>query len=112
MADFAGRESGNYTKYPSTAYAKGDFYCKGKWSGLCRDACEANEPLAVATEGVFEVPKTAATLVIAEGDELYSVDNSGSVNKTSASRVFVGRAYADSGNGTANVQIDLDKGGA
>ena len=112
MAGGNGYMAGVYQFTAAAAYSKGDFFCKGDWSGQVIDDYASGELMAVQTAGQVEVPKSAATLAVALGDALYSTDNEATVNKTSASRKLVGYAMAASPNGTLNVMLDLVKGKA
>lgn len=78
------------------AVLSGQVYAVGSHVGVAETDIPAGEYGTVALGGSADLPKTAASVAVAQGDNLYGLHGTNTVNKTSTGRVLLGYAYRGS----------------
>lgn len=92
---------------PSGGVVSGSAYLIGALFGVASASAAEGDEFALATFGVFELPKTSA-LAIAAGDKVYWDDTAKVVNKTASGNTLVGVATAAAANPSSVVNVRLD----
>jgi predicted RecA/RadA family phage recombinase len=92
---------------PVGGVTSGDAIVIGALFGVASKTAAAGETVAIATVGVFDLPKLASA-VIAAGDPVAWDDTAKEVNVPGAGRYPIGTAIEAAGNGAAIVRVRLD----
>jgi predicted RecA/RadA family phage recombinase len=92
---------------PAGDVASGDGVVIGALFGVASKTAAAGEPVAIATEGIFDLPKVASA-VIAAGDPVAWNDAAKQVNVPGVGRYPIGTAIEEAGNGATIVRVRLD----
>lgn len=92
---------------PVGGVASGDAVVIGALFGIATKAAAAGEPVAIATEGVFDLPKLASA-AIAAGDKVSWDDAAKQVNVPGSGLYPIGTAIEAAGNGATTVRVRLD----
>jgi predicted RecA/RadA family phage recombinase len=85
----------------------GDAVVIGALFGVATKTAAAGETVAIATEGVFDLPKLASA-VIAAGDTVAWDDAAKQINTPATGRYSIGIAIEAAGNGATTVRVRLD----
>ena len=88
------------------AVVSGQYVTLGSIRGVAAFDAASGEPVEVATEGVFTLPKVAAE-DIAVGDLLYWTGTACTKTAGTGSKPLVGVAVKAAGNGVATVNVKL-----
>lgn len=91
---------------PAGGVSSGGLVIVGKLVGVASTDAAAGSPVAVATEGVYELPKDATTAVAA-GDALYWDVADGEINKSAAGNILIGYAVQAAVTAAATVRVRL-----
>lgn len=89
-----------------SAVLSGQLIVVGQIVGVAAGNAASGDPLDLAVEGVFRLPKVAA-LAIAIGDLVYQDSETGLINKTASGNRKVGYATAVAANPSATVDVRL-----
>ena len=89
-----------------SAVSSGDYVVVGAIRGVAAYDAAQGEPVEVATEGVFTLPKVAAD-VVAAGDLLYWTGTACTKTAGTGGKPLVGVAVKAAGNGAATVDVSL-----
>jgi len=100
------QEGKTLTVTAPAAVASGDYVVVGAIRGVAAYDAASGEPVEVATEGVFTLPKVAAE-DIAVGDLLYWTGTACTKTAGTGSKPLVGVAVKAAGNGVATVDVKL-----
>ncbi len=92
---------------PVGGVTSGDAMVIGALFGVATKTAAAGETIAIATEGVFDLPKLASA-VIAAGDPVAWDEAAKQVNVPGAGRYPIGTAIEAAGNGATIVRVRLD----
>jgi len=104
------QEGKTLTVTAPAAVASGDYVVVGAIRGVAAYDAGQGEPVEVATEGVFTLPKVAAD-VVAAGDLLYWNGTACTKAAGSGSKPLVGVAVKAAGSGVATVDVKLGVNG-
>lgn len=100
----------DYTIPADTTIASGDVVVIGKLAGIAVSGGTTGDTIAVALEGVYELPK-ASSLTVAAGDQLF-FDTTGKVVTKTATHKPLGIAFRASASSATKVQVKLTEDGA
>ena len=100
------QEGKTITVTAPAAVTSGQYVVVGAIRGVAAFDAAQGEPVELATEGVFTLPKVAADN-IAAGDLLYWNGTACTKTAGSGSRPLVGVAIKPAGNGVATVNVKL-----
>ena len=100
------QEGKTITVTAPAAVTSGQYVVVGAIRGVAAFDAAQGEPVELATEGVFTLPKVAADN-IAAGDLLYWTGTACTKVPGSGSRPLVGAAVKAAGNGVATVNVKL-----
>ena len=92
---------------PTGGVASGDALVIGALFGVATKTAAVGETVAIATEGVFDLPKLASA-VIAAGDAVAWDDTAKQVNAPATGLYPIGTAIEAADNGATTVQVRLD----
>lgn len=92
---------------PAGGVASGEGVVIGALFGVASKTAAAGETAAIATEGVFDLPKLAS-VVIAAGDAVAWDNSAKQVNVPATGRYPIGIAIEAAGNGASTVRVRLD----
>lgn len=92
---------------PAGGVTSGDGVVIGAMFGVASKTAAAGEPVTIATEGVFDLPKLASA-IIAAGDAVAWDGTAKQVNVPGAGRYPIGVAIEAAGNGVTMVRVRLD----
>ena len=108
MANVAGSYGGSVTLTASANVNKGHFLIAGSVAGIAADNIERGNRGVVVLDGVFKLSKRANSVVINEGQKVYSANGLNTINSASGQghTVFVGYALNASAAGTSD-QVDV-----
>lgn len=90
----------------SATFASGDGILVGTIVGVTKSSGVSGDEVAVALEGVYELPK--ATGAIAVGAKVYWDDTNKNITTTSAGNTLAGNAYKAEISGATTVQVRLN----
>ena len=108
MVALAGSYGGVVTMTAPSNVDKGHFLIQGSVVGITADNVARGERGVVILDGVFRLSKRANSVVINEGQKVYSANSLDTINNTSAQghTVFVGYALNASAAGSSD-QVDV-----
>lgn len=91
---------------PAGGYASGDLVIIGDTIGIATKDAAEGEDVALALEGVYQLPKAAAT-AIGQGVKVYWKADPGEVTTTATANTLIGRAHAAAADAAAVVDVKI-----